>query len=93
SAEYALHTGYPNLFNPSITLPFDLPEGTLLSLVVYDLMGREVARLVDRDLTAGYHQAIWNGRDKAGREVPTGIYIARMVTPEYSKAIRMALLK
>ncbi len=92
-AEYALHPGYPNPFNPSIKLPFDLPEGTPLSLVVYDIMGREIARLVDRDMTAGYHQVMWNGRDSVGREVPTGVYIARLVTPEFTKSIKMVLLK
>ncbi len=92
-AEYALHPGYPNPFNPSITLPFDLPEGTPVSLVVYDIMGREVVRLVESHREAGYHRIVWDGRDSRGRAAPTGLYIARMVTPGYTRSIKLVLLK
>ena len=90
---FALHPAHPNPLNPNTTIRFDLPETVDISIVVYDLMGREVARLVDRDMTAGYHQVIWDGRTVHGREVPTGIYIARLVTPEFTKSIKMLLLK
>ncbi|MCH8839009.1 MAG: fibronectin type III domain-containing protein, partial [Candidatus Marinimicrobia bacterium] len=92
-SEYALHPGYPNPFNPSITLPFDLPEGAPVFLAIYDLMGREVIRLAHGDLTAGYHQVVWNGKDADGRTLPTGIYIAKLTTPGYTKSIKMLLLK
>lgn len=72
---------------------FDLPHAVDISIVVYDLLGREIARLVDRDMTAGYHQVMWNGRDRGRRDVPTGLYIARLVTPAYSKSIKMVLMK
>ncbi|UCH11039.1 MAG: leucine-rich repeat domain-containing protein [Fidelibacterota bacterium] len=91
--EYALHANYPNPFNPSTTIRYDLPEAVEVTLVVYDLLGREVVRLVDQRLEAGYHQLVWNGRDRAGRELPTGMYIVTMMTPEYSRAIKMVLLK
>ncbi len=90
---FALHPAHPNPFNPSSTIRFDLPHNVDVRIVVYDILGREVARLVDRDMTAGYHQVIWNGRTAIGREVPTGIYIARLVTPEFTKSIKMLLLK
>ena len=92
-ADYALHQNYPNPFNPSTTLEFDLPAAADLRIVVYDLLGREVMRLVDRRMEAGYHQLVWNGRDRAGRELPTGMYIVLMMTPEYRKSIKMLLLK
>ncbi len=60
-AAYALHQNYPNPFNPSTTLRFDLPAATDIHIVVYDLLGREVARLVEQRLEAGYHQLVWNG--------------------------------
>ncbi len=90
---FALHPAYPNPFNPTTTIRFDLPNAVDISIVVYDLLGREVAPLVDGDMTAGYHQVIWDGRTASGREVPTGLYIARLVTPEYTKSIKMVLLK
>ncbi len=80
-------------WHPATSLRLTLPEGAPLSLVIYDLVGREVARLVDRRLEAGYHQVQWGGKDPTGRSVPSGIYIARLVTPEYSRSIKMVLLK
>lgn len=92
-ATYALYQNYPNPFNPSTTLRFDLPMATDVRIVVYDLLGREVVRLVDQRLEAGYHQLVWNGRDRSGRELPTGMYIVLMNTPEFTKSVKMVLLK
>ena len=90
---FALAQNYPNPFNPSTTLEFDLPMATDIHIVVYDLLGREVVRLVDQRLEPGYHQLVWNGRDRRGRPVPTGLYIARLVTPAYTKSIKLVLLR
>lgn len=92
-AAYALHQNYPNPFNPSTTLEFDLPAATDIQIVVYDLLGREIVRLVEQRLEPGYHQLVWNGRDRRGRELPTGMYIVLMATPEYRKSIKLLLLK
>ncbi|UCH10823.1 MAG: VCBS repeat-containing protein [Fidelibacterota bacterium] len=91
--EFALHQNHPNPFNPTTTLRFDLPEAGDVTLLVYDLLGREVVRLADGRMEAGYQQVIWDGRTASGREVPSGIYIARLVTTEYSKSIKMLFLK
>ncbi|UCD38241.1 MAG: T9SS type A sorting domain-containing protein, partial [Fidelibacterota bacterium] len=88
-----LHQNYPNPFNPVSTIRYDLPRTEKVSLVVYDIQGREVVRLVDSYVTSGFHEVEWDGRDANGREVPTGIYIARLVSPEYSRSIKMLLLK
>ncbi|MCH7575375.1 MAG: M4 family metallopeptidase [Candidatus Marinimicrobia bacterium] len=90
---YALHHAYPNPFNPTVTIRYDLPEPVQVRLVVYDMLGREVARLVKADMAAGYHAALWHGRDATGRPVASGLYIARLVTPKYTKSIKMILLK
>jgi hypothetical protein len=91
--EYALHQNYPNPFNPSTTIRFDLPEAADVTLVIYDMLGREVVRLVRGRVEAGYQQIVWNGRTVSGREVPSGIYIARMITAKYHKSMKMVLLK
>ncbi|MFB0516682.1 MAG: T9SS type A sorting domain-containing protein, partial [Candidatus Neomarinimicrobiota bacterium] len=90
---YYLFPVYPNPFNPVSTILYELPRASEVSLIVYDILGREVARLVDGHTEPGYHQVKWNGRDKNGTELPSGIYIARLVTPEYTKSIKMVLLK
>ncbi|MFQ6609127.1 MAG: FlgD immunoglobulin-like domain containing protein, partial [Fidelibacterota bacterium] len=69
------------------------PEQAFVTLVVYDLLGREVKRLVNEQMEAGYQQVMWNGRDSRGKEVPTGIYIARMDAGDYTKSIKMLLMK
>lgn len=91
--EYVLHQNYPNPFNPTTTIKFDLPQATDVHLIVYDILGREVARLVDQHMESGYHRMVWNGRDRYGREVPTGMYLILMVTPEYQKSMKVLMLK
>ncbi|MFB0516681.1 MAG: FlgD immunoglobulin-like domain containing protein [Candidatus Neomarinimicrobiota bacterium] len=84
---------YPNPFNPETTIQFELPAASNVSVMVYDLAGREVIRLVDGYMEPGYHQTQWNGRNASGQNFPSGIYIARLVTPEYTRSIKMLLLK
>ncbi len=91
--KYALHQNYPNPFNPTSTIQYDLPEATSVRILVYDIMGREIVRLLDGYMEPGFHQVVWNGRDGTGRGVTTGIYITHLVTPEYTKSIKMLLLK
>ncbi len=64
-----------------------------MHLVVYDILGREIVRLKNERMEAGYHQVRWNGRDGLGRYIASGIYFARIVTPSYSKTVKMLLLK
>jgi hypothetical protein len=90
---YALHQNYPNPFNPVSTIRYDLPQADEVSLIVHDILGREVVRLVDGHIEPGYHHAQWDGRDRRGRSVPSGIYIARIVTSQYTKSIKMVMLK
>ena len=91
--EFALHQNFPNPFNPNTSLRYELPTATNVVLVVYDILGREVIRLVDEHKEAGYHQVIWQGQDRFGRDLASGVYIYRIVTPQYSRAKKMLLLK
>ena len=97
---YSLSPAYPNPFNPATTIRFGLPEDASARLVVYDLLGREVARLLERSLAAGYHSVVWNGINAAGAELPSGLYIARLLAtpaagtaPGFTQTIKMVLLK
>ena len=63
--EFALEQNYPNPFNPATTLRFDLPAAAAVRLTIYDLLGQELARLLDQRVEPGYHQVTWNGRDIA----------------------------
>jgi len=86
--QVTLFQSYPNPFNPVSTIRYELPISGDVSLMVYDVLGREVTRLVDSYREPGCHQVQWEGG-----EFPSGIYIARLVTPEYTHSIKMLLLK
>jgi thermitase len=75
--EFAIHDNYPNPFNPSTTIRYEIPEASRVSLVVYDIMGREVLRLVDDVIEPGYYTVKWEGRNSSGNPVSSGIYIYR----------------
>ncbi len=86
-------SGYPNPFNPTVTIRFNLLSIEEVNLTVHDILGREVARLTSGRLPPGTHRAVWDGKDYYGRSLSSGIYIARLTTQEYSKSIKMLLLK
>ncbi|UCH62964.1 MAG: S8 family serine peptidase [Fidelibacterota bacterium] len=85
--EFALQQNYPNPFNPSTTLRFALPREVKVRLVVVDLLGREIVRLVDETLPAGFHRVVWNGKTRRGKEAPSGVYIVRMLFPPTTGAV------
>ena len=87
-AEYALHQNYPNPFNPSTQIVFDLKEDAWVRLRVYDVLGRDVASLVDGPMTHGRHTATFNGSS-----LPSGLYICRISTGGFADEIKMLLLK
>jgi len=85
---YALHAAYPNPFNPITTFQYDIPEGGKVSLVVYDMLGREVTQLVNSYRDAGYHSIKWDASN-----VASGIYMARLVTGNFTAVQKIALVK
>ncbi|GIV58003.1 MAG: hypothetical protein KatS3mg042_0916 [Rhodothermaceae bacterium] len=85
---YALEAAYPNPFNPTTEIRFALPESAPVSLVIYDVTGREVARLVDGTLAAGYHRVQWEASS-----MPSGLYLYRLTAGTYTETRRMVLTK
>ena len=91
--EFKLHENYPNPFNPSTNIKFDIPENGLVSLIVYDLMGHKVAELVNTNMNSGFHNVSWNGTDNFGNTVSTGVYIYQLKTGNYSNTQKMLFIK
>ncbi len=79
-SEYRLLNNYPNPFNPSTTIAYDLPQESHVMLTIYDILGREVIRLIDESQPAGIQKVIWYGRDSYGQLVPSGIYLYSLKT-------------
>ena len=90
---FALLQNSPNPFNPNTLIRFDLAEACRVRVSVYDVQGRLVTRLIDRQLPAGPHTIPWHGRDGLGRSVGSGVYFYRMETPSYISTRRMVLVR
>ncbi len=94
---FALDQNYPNPFNPSTTISFDIPGGPgdhrSTNLSIYDLRGRRIRTLVDRDLEAGRHQVVWDGRDEQGRSIAAGVYIYTLASGDQLFSRKMTILK
>ncbi len=84
---------HPNPFNPQTRIEFDLARAGHAVLEVYDLQGTRVRTLVSETLGAGRHAATWDGRDDAGRQVASGVYMARLAAGEARQMKKMVLLK
>ena len=90
---FALHQNYPNPFNPSTTIRFDLPEASNVSLVIFDMMGREVATLISGPAEAGYHFVQWDGTNSIGSSVAAGVYIYTIQAGKHRDVNKMIYLK
>jgi hypothetical protein len=82
---FAIRSAYPNPFNPSTEIKFDLPENTNVSLVVYDVLGRKVSELVNGTREAGYHSATWNASN-----VASGVYFARFTAADANGNVKLS---
>ena len=76
--QFALAPNWPNPFNSSTHFRYELPAAGPVRLDIYDLLGQRVRRLVAGHRGAGFHRALWDGRDEKGRAVASGVYLARL---------------
>jgi len=89
-----LYHNYPNPFNPHTTISFELKKTGQVSLIVYDIIGREVIRLIDDEvITGGKHQVMWNGTNEKGGEVSSGLYLYRLNVGDQVTTRRMMLIR
>lgn len=84
---------FPNPFNPSTTISYDLPAEAQVSIVIYDAIGQEVRQLVDKSHAAGRYSIQWDAKDQIGRNVGSGVYIAKVKAGTFNSTQKMLLLK
>ena len=89
----ALHPNHPNPFNPGTTIRYYLPRRCTVRLVIYDLRGAEVGRLVCAQQEAGPHTVTWDGKNAAGLQVSSGLYFYRLTAGKESATRKMILLR
>ena len=85
--QFGLEQPFPNPFNSTTTIRYQLPVNTSISLLIYDLNGRIVSELAAGAVNAGYHQAVWKA------DTPAGIYFYRLTADGYSETRKMVLVK
>lgn|GEM_PF-3101107 len=90
---YALLPAYPNPFNPTTTIRFNVPEAGDVRLTVYDLLGRRVTRLLEAGVEPGLHTILWNGQDFSGQRVSSGVYFVTMRSGTFTATRRVVLLQ
>jgi len=90
---FILNQNYPNPFNPITMISYQLPDDSDVKITIYNIMGREVATLINERQKAGYRSIRWNGTDHSGRKVSGGIYIYHIHAGNFNKAMKMVLLK
>jgi hypothetical protein len=90
---FNLYNNYPNPFNPTTQIRYDLPEDARVSITIYDLMGRSIKSLVHSNQTAGYHSVRWDATSDMGEGVSAGMYIYTIQAGEFRQTKKMVLLK
>jgi hypothetical protein len=91
--EFVLQQNYPNPFNPATQIRYELPKAGHVVLAIFNSLGQEVRRLVDREQPVGYHLVTWNGRDQNGKPVPSGVYHYRLQIGDFVSTKKMIMAK
>jgi hypothetical protein len=91
-ASFALNQNYPNPFNPTTTISFSLPQSGQTRLDVYDVLGKHVTTLLDENMGAGNFRVTWDGMDKNGSKVASGMYIYRIQSSNNFTAVKKMLM-
>jgi hypothetical protein len=90
---FSLAQNYPNPFNPTTNIKYRISKPDFVSIMVYDILGRQVRVLVDEQLPAGAHEVVWDGRGDHGEQLAGGVYLYRIAAGSFVSARKMLLLK
>ncbi|MFQ5825062.1 MAG: alpha-amylase family glycosyl hydrolase [bacterium] len=92
-AQFELFQNFPNPFNPSTSIRFEVPETTHVTLQIYNVLGQKIKTVIDGEEPAGEYVIQWNGKDELGRETASGLYILMLVAGSFVKSMKMVKLK
>lgn len=90
---FQLLSNYPNPFNPGTTISFTIPGPGVVRLDIFNITGEYIRALVDKRLPAGAHKIYWDGKNEAGRDVPSGIYFCRIINQNQSHQRKLVLVR
>ena len=92
-SDYNMSQSYPNPFNPTTTIEFNLPKRSNVTVKIYNLLGQQVQSLVDQEFSVGNYKVTWDGSTSGGGHASTGVYFYRIVTENFVETKKMVLLK
>lgn len=91
--EFHIYQNYPNPFNPSSSIRFEIPERLIVSVKVFDILGKEITTLVDQELSPGNHTIDWEAKDSNNKLLSAGVYLIRFTAGKYTHTVKAVLLK
>jgi hypothetical protein len=91
-SDYQLHQNYPNPFNSTTIIPFKLDKSYNVIVAVYDMTGQEVICLVNEKLNRGNYEVQWNGKNKMGESVASGVYFYCLILNDSKSAMKKTIL-
>ena len=92
-SEFRLDYPYPNPFNPSTTIQYELPKVSDIKIIVYDILGRIVWNYQEATKSAGYHSILWNGLNQDGKQAASGVYLISLEAPEFRAVQKVVLIR
>lgn len=92
-AVYSLGQNYPNPFNPATVINYSMERKGKIDISIFNVLGQHVKTLVNGEVEAGTHQAIWDGTDQNGATVASGVYFYKMITDKFVDTRKMALMR
>jgi len=90
---FALSKNFPNPFNPTTTIEYQIPTAGNVELVIFNMAGQVVRTLINESKDAGYYKVMWNGRNDMGETVASGLYFYKLVSGNFNKIEKMTLIK
>ncbi|HID28910.1 MAG TPA: T9SS type A sorting domain-containing protein, partial [Desulfobacterales bacterium] len=90
---YLLHQSYPNPFNSQMVIKYQIPESTGVKLLIFDINGKEVIELVNKRQGRGKYQVVWNGKDRRGGDVASGIYLYQLRAGSFVQTKKALFIK
>jgi hypothetical protein len=93
SQKFLISTVYPNPFNPAINLHFELYDNDVMEISVYDIQGKKVRSLYSGRMDRDTHSIIWNGKEDAGKSVPSGLYFISFKNGSHIETRKISLVR
>ena len=91
--EFKLFQNFPNPFNPSTNINYQIPKVSHVTLKIYNTLGQHIKTLVDEKLESGKYGVVWDGKNEIGLNVASGLYFYRLDSPAYVKTVKMILIR